>query len=234
MTDDTSNWFIDELDHAGPEHLDPGFVSGFDRKQHFDPTRDVDLLRSLGLGPASTLIDFGAGTGTFTVAVAPLCRHVIAVDVSPAMLDAAQAKAARQRLANVEFVRQGLLTYQHQGELADFVFTKNTLHQLPDFWKAVALQRIASVLKPDGVLRLRDLVFSFEAAGADQVLEAWFNVAPQSPSEGYTRSELETHVRTEYSTFSWLLEPMLTHAGFEITQTKYLSPAFAAYTCVKL
>jgi hypothetical protein len=28
------NWMLDEVAHAGPEHLDPGVVAAFDRKQH--------------------------------------------------------------------------------------------------------------------------------------------------------------------------------------------------------
>jgi hypothetical protein len=41
-------------------------------------------------------------------------------------------------------------------------------------------------------------------------------------------------LRTEYSTFSWLLEPMLERVGFAIREVEYSpSRAFAAYTCVK-
>ena len=32
--------------------------------------------------------------------------------------------------------------YEHGGPPADFVFTRNALHQVPDFWKAIALDRI--------------------------------------------------------------------------------------------
>jgi hypothetical protein len=33
-------WMLDELAHAGPEHLDPGFVAGFDRKQGYPDFAD--------------------------------------------------------------------------------------------------------------------------------------------------------------------------------------------------
>ena len=41
-------------------------------------------------------------------------------------------------------------------------------------------------------------------------------------------------MRDEYSTYSWLLEPMLERAGFEIADAEY-GPlgAYAAYVCVK-
>ncbi|HEX9357884.1 MAG TPA: hypothetical protein VF933_29210 [Streptosporangiaceae bacterium] len=34
----TKPWMLDELAHAGPEHLDPSFAAGFDRK-HGYPNR---------------------------------------------------------------------------------------------------------------------------------------------------------------------------------------------------
>lgn len=235
MKQQNASWRIDELAHAGPEHLDPVFVQNYDRKQRFDPAPVVENLRALGLDGTSTLVDFGAGTGTFAVAVAAFCQRVVAVDISPVMLSILRTKAKRAGLRNIEVVNQGMLTYRHQGMPADFAVSRNALHSLPDFWKALALARIASALKPGGILLLRDLVFSFEPAESEQVLEAWFQAAPaQRPEDGYTRAEYETHVRTEFSTFSWLLEPMLAHAGFDITEAWHWNPpVFASYTCVK-
>jgi len=79
------SWWLDELGHAGDEHLDAEYVAAYDRKAGFDPAEDVDVLKGHGLDDSTTLIDLGAGTGRFTLAVAPRCRRVIAVDVSPAM-----------------------------------------------------------------------------------------------------------------------------------------------------
>src|SRR5580700_3249326 len=88
-------WILDELAHAGPEHLDPGFVAGFDRKQGKpDFSADVEVLRASGLGPAGTVVDFGAGTGRFALAAAPHAARVGAVDVSPAMLSVVRTRAA--------------------------------------------------------------------------------------------------------------------------------------------
>jgi ubiquinone/menaquinone biosynthesis C-methylase UbiE len=227
-------WFIDEVAHAGDEHLDARYVQSYDRKAGFDPQPDLVIMRDLGLGPTSTLIDFGAGTGELCMAAADVCRRVIAVDVSSAMLDALQAKAQERRIQNLEVVRAGFLTYEHAGDQVDFVYTRNALHHLPDFWKAIALRRMVSLLKSGGILRLRDLIFSFELEETDRVIEAWITAAPDQPESGWTRGELETHLRTEHSTFTWLLEPMLEKAGFEILNaTCDESKVFAAYTCTK-
>jgi len=227
-------WFPDERAKAGPEHLEPEYVAGYDRKSAFDPMPDLEILKGLGLGAGSTLIDVGAGTGTFSLAAAPLCERVIALDPSPAMLEVLAAKAKRQDVTNIEVVNQGILEYEHRGELAAFVYSKNALHHLPDFWKAIALERIAAMMKPGGVFRLRDLVYSFDPKDADAVFEAWLSAVPTDPALGWTRPELETHIREEFSTYSWLLEPMLARAGFEIRAAEQApSRVFAAYTCLK-
>ena len=231
---ESPRWFPDELARAGPEHLDRAYAAGYDRKTapHFDPSDEVALLRDLGLDETHTLVDLGAGTGAVALAAAEVCRRVVAVDVSSAMLAVATEEANRRGLDNLECVEQGFLTYEHQGEPVDFVYSRNALHHLPDFWKAIALERIAGFLRPGGILRLRDLVFSFEPADAEGAIEAWLAGAADDPAEGWTRSELEEHVRDEHSTFTWLLEPMLERTGFEIRDAQYRAGAYAAYVCV--
>lgn len=227
-------WMPDELAHAGSEHLDPEYVPGYDRKADIDPTEDIEVLRDLGLNETQTVVDLGAGTGTFAMAIAPLCRQMIAVDVSPVMLRILGEKVQHDGIDNITLVRSGFLSYRHQGELADIVYSRNALHHLPDFWKVLAIERIAAILKPGGVLRLHDLVYSFEPGDAERALGAWFAGASAHPEHGWTREELETHVREEHSTFSWLLEPMLERAGFEIRDVRH-SPTqtYSAYTCIK-
>lgn len=231
----TPSWYLDELAHAGGEHLDPGYVPGYDRKAGTDPADDLDVLRDLGLNETHTLVDLGAGTGTFALAAAPLCRRIIAVDISPVMLARLRQKAAQSGIENIEYVQRGFLSYEHQGAPADFVYSRHALHHLPDFWKAIALVRIAAMLKTGGILYLRDLVFSFEPAEAERVIETWLANAPERSEQGWTRAELETHLREEYSPFSWLLEPMIEHAGFAIQRVDYgASRVHSAYTCIKV
>jgi ubiquinone/menaquinone biosynthesis C-methylase UbiE len=225
-------WEFDESSHAGPEHLDAEYVARYDRKAATDPSEDVQVLRDAGVSERSVVVDLGAGTGTFATAMAPWCREVIAVDVSAPMLDATRERIRRLGLRNVRCVAAGFLSYEHEGSPADAVYSRNALHHLPDFWKVIALERIARFLAPGGVLRLRDLVYSFEPAEAAAALERWFSGASATTEVGWTRAELEEHVRTEHSPFSWALEPMLERSGFEIDAVEY-SPirTYAAYTC---
>ena len=178
---------LEEIALAGAEHLDVDYVAGYDRKARVDPGEDLADLRARGLGADSTLIDFGAGTGTFAVAAAAICKRVVAVDVSPAMIGATRARAALHGIDNIECVEAGFLSYAHTGSPADVVYTRNALHHLPDFWKAVALRRMADVVRQGGVLRLRDLVFACDLAEADAVVEHWLEAAAADrPQDGWT------------------------------------------------
>jgi ubiquinone/menaquinone biosynthesis C-methylase UbiE len=222
---------LDELALAGREHLDPTYVAGYDRKAGFDPSGDIELLQAHGLGAQSTLVDFGAGTGELALAAAAHCKRVLAIDVSPVMVEAMRTKIAAQGVANVECIEAGFLSYEHGGEPVDVVYTRNALHHLPDFWKALALRRMSAMLRPGGLLRLRDLVFSFDLQDAPAAIERWLESGVSSPEAGWTRAELEEHLEEEHSTFSWLLEPIIERAGFTIVEREYSADVWAAYLC---
>lgn len=225
-------WYLDELAHAGPEHLDPGFVAGFDQKQgRPDPSEDLAELEAHGVGPAATVVDLGAGSGQFALPAALRFGRVVAVDVSPAMVGHLRARAAKAGLANLSCVRAGFLSYEHKEAPADAVHTRHALHQLPDFWKAIALDRMAGLLRPGGILRLRDLVYDFPPREAGRVFGRWLDGAAADPARGYTREDYLQHIRSEHSTFRFLLEPLLEATGFEILRASFESPTFGAYTC---
>jgi len=215
---------FDERSHAGPEHLEPEYVATYDAKTHLDVDAQVDLLRTHGLGPNVTLVDLGAGTGLVAAAAAAHCRRVVVVDPSPAMVEAARSRG-------LEAVEAGFLTYEHRGEPPEVVYSRHALHHLPDFWKGIALSRIHDLLAPQGTLVLQDIVYSFEPDEADEKLEEWFANAASTPDAGWTRIELEEHVRNEYSTYAWLLEALLNHAGFEIIDTSHRRGIYGTYAC---
>ena len=230
----TPSWYLDELDYAGEEHLDPEYVPTYDHKAGTDPSVDLAKLQAFGFNSTHTLVDMGAGTGTFALAVAPHCRRVIAVDVSSVMLNQLRQKAQQTNITNLDSIQGGFLTYQHQGDLADFVYSRHALHHLSDFWKAIAIQQIANIMKPGGVFHLRDLIFSCQPDEIDSVIDSWLANASDTPEVGWTRDELITHIQQEYSTFNWLLEAMLEHAGFEIREVNHSDiKIFSEYICFK-
>jgi len=227
-------WLLDERAHAGAEHLDPAFVAGYDRKQGWpDPATDIAVFQAHGLDAASTIVDLAAGTGQFALAAARVFGRVVAVDVSPAMVTYLRDRAAGHTGSRPDIVQAGFLGYQHDGPPADGVYTRNGLHQLPDFWKVLALDRMAGILRPGGVLRVRDLIYDFPAGQASEVFAGWLANAAHDPAAGYTASDYAEHIRGEHSTFRWLFEPMLAATGFEIVDVEYDRQLYGTYTCLK-
>jgi SAM-dependent methyltransferase len=228
------SWLLDELAHAGPEHLDADFIAGFDRKQGYpDPDEDIAAFAGRGLDSDCALADLGAGTGQFAIPAARRFGRVTAVDVSPAMLAELRRKAAAAGVSNLEVVRGGFLSYAPPPGSLDGVYTRNALHQIPDFWKGIALARIAEMLRPGGVLRLGDFVYDFQPGEAAEVIDDWLANCVADPAAGYTAADIAEHVRTEYSTYRWLFEPLLAAAGFEIVEATFAARRYAVYTCVK-
>lgn len=227
-------WLIDELHYAGAEHLDEAYVDGYDRKAMVDPTDDIQKLLQLGLSQRSTAIDFGAGSGTFALAIAPYCRSVIAIDPSPAMNAHLQASSSKAGISNLSIVNSGFLTYHHAAEPVDFIFTRNALHHLPDFWKTLALTRMHALLVPNGILRMKDLIFDFNPDETQAKLAEWMTGAVDDPAVGWTAAELAEHVRKEYSTFSWIFEAILQRTRFAILDRAYQRNVYGAYTCSAL
>jgi len=221
-----TGWHLDEPTHVGPEHLDPAYVTGYDAKTQLDLEAALVLLRQYGLGDDATLVDLGCGTGLIAAAAASEAGRVVGVDPSPAMLE-----VAHRRSDAVEWVEAGFLTYEHEGDAPQLVHSRHALHHLPDFWKGVALTRIHDLVTPGGVLVLRDLVYDFEPVEADRRIEEWLADAAPTSAQGWTRSELERHVRDEHSTFAWLHEALLEHAGFEIVGRDVRSGIYATYVC---
>ena len=103
-------WLIDELGFAGRENLDAGHVARYDAKEDASAVSEVALLKSVGLTGDSLVLEFGAGTGQFSVEAARACAQVIAVDVSEPMLSKLRAKVADRGLATSRPGRAGFLT----------------------------------------------------------------------------------------------------------------------------
>lgn len=153
---------------------------------------------------------------------------VTAVEPSPVMLHHLRRKAAAAD-SSLRIVEAGFLTYACPAESVDLVYSRYALHHLPDFWKAIALARIRAMLRPGGILRLWDIVYHFPLENAFERIEHWCATGYSAEEGGWTRADLEEHVRDEHSTFTWLLEPMLAEAGFVIEEADYGDGMSAKY-----
>jgi putative AdoMet-dependent methyltransferase len=191
-----------------------------------------EIVARLGLDASATVLDMGCGTGAFALHAAEHYAMVHAVDVSKAMLGRARRKAKRAGLKNIQFHHGGFLTYEHEAEPVDAVCTIVALHHLPDFWKLIGLQRLASMLRPGGRLHLFDVVFSFDIGQYEACLKQFIqrmstHIGPNGEAES------QTHLRDEYSTCDWIMEGLLERAGFAIDTKDYRDGFLASYLCTK-
>jgi len=213
-------WLFAEFSPVGVELSTREAVDNYDRNQGTDPLRDRALLDRLHVGEGTRLVDLACGTGSLVVEAARRGAESYGVDVSEQMLEFTRRRADTAGVT-VSLRHAGFLNYQHSGAPADVVTTKSALHQLPDFWKQAALLNIAGYLKPDGLLYIWDVIFTFPPIEYAQHLQQMIDALGRTDGQGFSREDFETHIREEFSTYAWILEGLLDRAGFDVISSDF-------------
>jgi len=228
-------WQYDETIQVGTDYRDQKEVGLYD--QRMQKLRNVgaeaqDIQRALSLPDHALVWEIGTGTGECALALAASAHHVYASDISPAMLEYASHKAARRGITNVTFEAGGFLSGFRPSQPVDGVVTQLALHHLPDFWKSRALTAIASSLRPDGRLYLRDVVFPSTIDDYDAFFET---VVSEIHAHAGDEVALQTiaHIKSEFSTFDWILEEMIARSGLKIVE-KDCKGFLSVYVCQKI
>ncbi len=229
-------WQLDEMKQLTVEYTSLAEVQAYDaRRQQIMSVQEIqaeneEIISHLSLKSDQTVLDMGAGTGTFALVAAQYCAQVYAVDIAPTMLNRARQKARKAGVANIEFHQGGFLSYEHKANPVDAIVVKFVLHQISDSWKMIALQRISRMLKKGGKLFVSDVVFSFPAeeyeARFDEWIAWWNETVPEMVQHA------ERHLREKHSTFGWIMEGILKRAGFTIDRAEY-DDIVAEYVCTK-
>jgi SAM-dependent methyltransferase len=105
---------------------------GFHRSTKDTVSRDPFYLRLCEkVTPHSSVLDVGAGTGRFSLALAPQVDHIIAVEPSTAMMDFLRQDAADKDLRNISFVQS---TWQEAPDnlRADIVICSHVIYPIRD------------------------------------------------------------------------------------------------------
>jgi ubiquinone/menaquinone biosynthesis C-methylase UbiE len=111
-----------------------------------DPVR---VLTDAGLMAGATAVDLCAGDGWFTLPMARIARHVIAVDIDPVLLGRARLRLSEANAANCEFREADAFDLAKLvSEPVDFVFLANAFHGVPDQKRLAAV--VATTLAPRG------------------------------------------------------------------------------------
>src|SRR5487761_728834 len=216
------DWYYNERRRLG---LDSAVASICD----CDEDRDIRAraaLTMLGVERGWRIADIGCGNGVLACEAAQMGAEVDAIDISPAMLALAEIQARDRKLA-IRTQSAGLLSFAYRPDSYDLIVSEFALHHLPDFWKAVALSRIFSALKPGANFYLRDIVFVGTPDGVERDVEAWADFSIKN--HDFDRDSVVTHMRDEYSTFGWVIERLLTDAGFTLISVDYHAPLHGTY-----
>ena len=228
-------WLFDEMKCSGVDFSCAEEVAAYDsmHQKFRDYARTSDaIIRRLSLDSTSTVIDLGCGTGAFALHAANKCRTIYAVDVSEAMLEYCKKQAEHKGISNIVYCHSGLLTYEHKGEPADAVVCFAVLHHLPDFWKQVALTRCCGMLKPGGRLMVFDIVFPSGTDSLEEVIDAWINFVGTMANDRLAQEGI-IHVKSEFSTYDWIMEGLIRRSGFDISSAEYSNGVQATYVCTK-
>ncbi len=145
------------MSHSGSRRFSPAQAHRLDapERQIWLPIQPV--LDRMALEPGMAVADIGAGTGYFALpiarAVGPAGR-LVAVDVSPEMLDRLNGKALDAGLANIDCIQAESATTGLAPASLDRVLLANVWHEVDD--RPATLAEAARLLRPEGYLVLLD------------------------------------------------------------------------------
>lgn len=233
MTEAYPAWWFNEFQHLGVDFDNVEQVETYTRKQGTRAEAEQALIARLGISSVDRVIEFGCGTGVFSLEAALQCQHVYAVDISKSMLDYVYRVAQSREITNVSLIHSGFLSYEHAAAPVNFVVTKYAFHHLPDFWKSIALNRIANMLLPGGVFYLEDVIFSFPPGDYHPAINRWIERVVSADGQSFSASDFEMHVRQEHSTFTWIIEGLLEQNGFDIRERQVKNSEYTNYVAVK-
>lgn len=229
---EATDWQWDEMQQVGTDYTNVKEISAYDDRMATFRNVDAEnrgLLDMLALPAGAAVMEIGCGTGRFARAAAAAGLETTAIDVSAGMLEYVTQQAKASGLPEIATQHAGFLTMDFPPSRFDAAVSGAALHHLPDAWKLVALRNIARALKPRGQLILYDVVFSLADGDAPEDCFERF-------AAGYAgmRKEAAQHVAREFSTYDWILEGLLSRAGFEILSVNRPSESFAQFHCRKI
>ncbi len=126
---------------------------------------DLDaVVRLADASPQWVALDVATGGGHTAIAIAPLVAGMVALDLTPEMLEAARGFAGERGAAGIEFVLGDAEALPFPDESFDLVTCRIAAHHFPDIQKFA--DEVARVLRPGGRFVLQDQSVPESAAAA--------------------------------------------------------------------
>jgi SAM-dependent methyltransferase len=165
----TGRWWAEDLGYPQPElgRVPDATVESF---------AGVANHWTLGrVEPGAVVLDLGCGAGTDLLIAAQMTGpqgRAIGVDMTPAMLERAQASTRAMRLENVELYTALIEAVPLEDESVDVVISNGVIDLVPD--KGAVFDEIDRVLRPGGRLQVADVVIRHEVSeDARKRIDLW-------------------------------------------------------------
>src|SRR5450759_767753 len=107
------------------------------------------VLNQVGVRAGMTVIDLCCGDGWFTLQIAKIVSHVIAIDIDRKLLDLAKLRVTESGSTNCDFVEGNAYDIAELvPQPVDFVFLANAFHGVPE--RTRLARAVANALEPGG------------------------------------------------------------------------------------
>jgi ubiquinone/menaquinone biosynthesis C-methylase UbiE len=107
------------------------------------------VVAAAGIKPGMDVIDLCSGDGWFTLPIATVARHVLAIDLDPNLLNITRRRLTENDVLNCDFAAGDAFDVAMLAAgPVDFVFMANAFHGVPD--RPHLAGAVSATLKPDG------------------------------------------------------------------------------------
>jgi SAM-dependent methyltransferase len=163
-------------------------------EREVEPVRE-EVLRLVALRGDERALDVGTGAGVLALALAPLVRTVVGIDIVPELLEAARRRAPE----NVTFVEGDASSLPFDDGYFDLGATRRTLHHMRRPELAVA--ELTRVTKPGGRILVDDQI-----APADPLAALDLDRFERVRDPSHTRTLSDADLRGLFDANSLVLE----------------------------
>jgi len=156
------------------------------------------MVAALPLESPFHVLDVAAGTGHLSRAIAPHVRQVVALDLTPEMLDRAQSEAMEAGLSNIGFGQGDAAALTYADDTFDMVVSRLAIHHFQE--PALHLCEMVRVCKPGHIVGIIDLL-----SPSDRLLIEAYNRLERLRDPSHTTALTEAQ-----------MVQMMTHCGLEM------------------